>query len=135
MVKPGNEHGLSRSAHPPGQLIVMLWAWTSEDDMATETTASATTRLHALGQSLWLDNITRGILDQRDTAGRYIEERSVTGLTSNPTIFDQAIEERAFLRSPASGKSGAGQVRRRVCSSSSRSKICAGPRRLFTAGP
>jgi transaldolase len=47
-------------------------------------------KLHDLGQSLWLDNITRGILDD-GTLRRYIEEYSVTGLTSNPTIFDEAI--------------------------------------------
>ena len=46
--------------------------------------------LHDLGQSLWLDNITREILDN-GTLRRYIDEFSVTGLTSNPTIFDEAI--------------------------------------------
>ena len=54
-------------------------------------------RLHDLGQSLWLDNITRGLLTS-GTLRRYIEEWSVTGLTSNPTIFDHAIENSAFLR-------------------------------------
>ena len=49
-----------------------------------------TRQLHDLGQSLWLDNITREILDN-GTLRRYIEELSVTGLTSNPTIFDAAI--------------------------------------------
>jgi len=49
-----------------------------------------TEQLHDLGQSLWLDNITRTILDD-GTLSRYIEELSVTGLTSNPTIFDKAI--------------------------------------------
>jgi transaldolase len=51
---------------------------------------SITQRLHDLGQSLWLDNITRDILDN-GTLRRYIDELSVTGLTSNPTIFDEAI--------------------------------------------
>jgi transaldolase len=51
----------------------------------------ATTLLHKLGQSLWLDNITRDLLDQ-GTLKRYIHELSVTGLTSNPTIFEQAIK-------------------------------------------
>jgi transaldolase len=51
----------------------------------------ATTLLHKLGQSLWLDNITRDLLDQ-GTLKRYINELSVTGLTSNPTIFEQAIK-------------------------------------------
>jgi transaldolase len=49
-----------------------------------------TAELHELGQSLWLDNITRTMLDDGTLAG-YIEELSVTGLTSNPTIFDKAI--------------------------------------------
>jgi len=49
-----------------------------------------TQSLAALGQSLWLDNITRTILDD-GTLARYIADFSVTGLTSNPTIFDEAI--------------------------------------------
>jgi transaldolase len=49
-----------------------------------------TEQLHDLGQSLWLDNITRTMLSDGSLA-RYIEELSVTGLTSNPTIFDRAI--------------------------------------------
>lgn len=50
----------------------------------------ATQQLHDLGQSLWLDNITRDMLDN-GTLKRYIAELSVTGLTSNPTIFDHAM--------------------------------------------
>jgi transaldolase len=49
-----------------------------------------TQELHELGQSLWLDNITRTILDDGTLEG-YIEDLSLTGLTSNPTIFDKAI--------------------------------------------
>jgi len=49
-----------------------------------------TQQLHDLGQSLWLDNITRDLLES-GTLARYIQELSVTGLTSNPTIFDHAI--------------------------------------------
>jgi transaldolase len=49
-----------------------------------------TRKLHELGQSLWVDNITRDMLDE-GTIRRYIDEFSVTGLTSNPTIFDKAI--------------------------------------------
>ncbi len=69
-----------------------------------------TEQLHMLGQSLWLDNITRGLLDQ-GTLSRYINEYSVTGLTSNPTIFDKAIEstrlyDDAIREKAASGKSG-----------------------------
>ena len=51
----------------------------------------ATQLLHNLGQSIWLDNITRDLLDS-GTLKRYIQEFSVTGLTSNPTIFDHAIK-------------------------------------------
>jgi transaldolase len=55
---------------------------------------SMTKNLHDLGQSLWLDNITREILDD-GTLKRYIDQFSVTGLTSNPTIFDEAIGKTA----------------------------------------
>jgi len=70
----------------------------------------ATQQLHDLGQSIWLDNITRGILDD-GTLRRHIDERSVTGLTSNPTIFDHAIKhgdlyDDAIRRKAAQGKAG-----------------------------
>jgi transaldolase len=70
----------------------------------------ATQLLHNLGQSLWLDNITRDLLNN-GTLRRYIDELSVTGLTSNPTIFDHAIKnssayDRAILQGLAGGKSG-----------------------------
>jgi len=69
-----------------------------------------TKALHDLGQSLWLDNITRDILDN-GTLQRYISELSVTGLTSNPTIFDQAIKNSSSYDAKirdglAHGKSG-----------------------------
>src|ERR1700691_2343544 len=51
----------------------------------------ATQKLHEIGQSLWLDNITRGLLTS-GTLQSYIKELSVTGLTSNPTIFDLALK-------------------------------------------
>jgi transaldolase len=50
----------------------------------------ATTKLHEIGQSLWLDNITSAMLDSGQKQ-RHIDEFSVTGMTSNPTIFDKAI--------------------------------------------
>jgi transaldolase len=53
-----------------------------------------TRTFHDLGQSLWLDNITRALLNS-GTLQRYIDELSVTGLTSNPTILDQAIKNSA----------------------------------------
>jgi transaldolase len=71
---------------------------------------NATQQLHDLGQSLWLDNITRGLLTS-GTLSRYIEELSVTGLTSNPTIFDHAIKagdfyDAAIRKKTAEGESG-----------------------------
>ncbi|PWT86774.1 MAG: transaldolase, partial [Blastocatellia bacterium] len=51
----------------------------------------ATQALHDLGQSIWLDNITRDLLNS-GTLEHYVRELSVTGLTSNPTIFDHAIK-------------------------------------------
>ena len=70
----------------------------------------ATQLLHNLGQSLWLDNITRDLLNT-GTLKRYIDELSVTGLTSNPTIFDHAIKNSsaydvAIRAGLAKGKSG-----------------------------
>src|SRR6202162_5502802 len=54
--------------------------------------SDAPRKLNRLGQSLWLDNITRDLLTT-GTLKRYIDELSVTGLTSNPTIFDNAIRK------------------------------------------
>ena len=70
----------------------------------------ATQMLHELGQSLWLDNITRDML-QNGTLKRYIDELSVTGLTSNPTIFNQALKsstayDAAIHQKLKEGKSG-----------------------------
>jgi transaldolase len=70
----------------------------------------ATELLHNLGQSLWLDNITRDLLNS-GTLKRYIDELSVTGLTSNPTIFEHAVKNStaydATIREKlAKGKSG-----------------------------
>ena len=56
---------------------------------------NATAKLQALGQSLWLDNITRAMLDSGQLQ-RYIDEFSITGLTSNPSIFDKAIQSGAY---------------------------------------
>jgi transaldolase len=52
---------------------------------------NATAQLHATGQSIWLDNISRKLLDS-GTLERYINELSVTGLTSNPSIFEAAFK-------------------------------------------
>jgi transaldolase len=70
----------------------------------------ATQILHDLGQSLWLDNITRDLLNS-GTLQRYIDELSVTGLTSNPTIFDHAVKnsssyDPAISEKLSQGKSG-----------------------------
>ncbi len=71
---------------------------------------NATQQLHKLGQSIWLDNITRALLTS-GTLSRYIHELGVTGLTSNPTIFDHAIQgddfyDDAIRRKTYAGKSG-----------------------------
>jgi transaldolase len=70
----------------------------------------ATAKLHDVGQSIWLDNITRDLLES-GTLARYIAELSVTGLTSNPTIFDHAIKgssdyDAAIRSKLRTGKSG-----------------------------
>jgi len=69
-----------------------------------------TRQLHELGQRLWLDNISRDLLDE-GTLTRYIRDYSITGLTSNPTIFDQAIKngdryDDAIAQKAREGKSG-----------------------------
>ncbi len=68
-----------------------------------------TQRLHELGQSLWLDNITRELI-QNGTLQRYIKELSITGLTSNPTIYQHTIEsgwyDDAIQAKTAAGRSG-----------------------------
>src|ERR1700729_4531065 len=64
--------------------------WTIEFNPETEL-MKATQLLHNMGQSIWLDNITRDLLNS-GTLKSYIADLSVTGLTSNPTIFDQAIK-------------------------------------------
>ena len=73
-----------RSASVAGRFHT-LFNRTWGDDM------KATQQLHDLGQSLWLDNISRKLLDS-GTLVRYLDELTITGLTSNPTIFDQAIK-------------------------------------------
>ncbi len=64
-------------------------------------------RLHALGQSLWLDNITRTLV-QDGTLARYIRDIAVTGLTSNPTIFEQAIRNGSVYDAAIRAKTAAG---------------------------
>jgi transaldolase len=68
-----------------------------------------TRQLHELGQSLWLDNITRTLLDD-GTLARYIAELSITGLTSNPSIFDAAIGGGDAYDAAIHGKTLAGLV-------------------------
>ncbi|HYV59313.1 MAG TPA: transaldolase [Acidimicrobiia bacterium] len=59
-------------------------------DLERDRSLNAATRLHDAGQSLWLDNITRGLLTS-GTLARYVSDLAVTGLTSNPTIYDKAL--------------------------------------------
>ena len=69
----------------------------------------ATQLLHNLGQSIWLDNITRELLDS-GTLKEYIDELSVTGLTSNPTIFNYAIKNSAAYDGAIRGKFAEGMA-------------------------
>src|SRR5574337_1069290 len=77
--------GRSGSAHRP------LLARTRPACSTWSRRMTPITRLRNLGQSLWLDNITRGMLDD-GTLARYADDWSITGLTSNPTIFQHAIK-------------------------------------------
>jgi transaldolase len=86
----------------------MRSTWTRDPEKGDA--MKATQMLHDLGQSLWLDNITRDLLDS-GTLKRYIDELSVTGLTSNPTIFDHAIKnstayDASIRKKMNEGKSG-----------------------------
>ena len=69
----------------------------------------ATEQLQSLGQSLWLDNITRDLLTS-GTLQRYIDELSVTGLTSNPSIFDHAITHSKAYDEEIRRQAGAGKT-------------------------
>ncbi len=69
----------------------------------------ATQKLHSLGQSLWLDNITRDLLDS-GTLQEYVDDLSVTGLTSNPTIFDQALKKSKAYDAAIRQKAGRGKT-------------------------
>jgi len=68
-----------------------------------------TKALHDLGQSLWLDNITRELLDS-GTLQRYVDDLAVTGLTSNPTIFDNAIGKSAIYDADIAHRAEAGRT-------------------------
>ena len=74
----------------------------------TRANMNKTQQLHDLGQSLWLDNITREMLDD-GTLRRYIDEFAVTGLTSNPTIFDEALGKTAAYDDGIRDKAKAGK--------------------------
>ena len=75
---------------------------------ATGAATKATGQLNRLGQSLWLDNITRDLLTS-GTLERYVSELSVTGLTSNPTIFEQAIKKSTAYDATIRQKLGQGR--------------------------
>jgi transaldolase len=78
-------------------------------DPAGADVMKATGQLHRLGQSLWLDNITRDLLS-RGTLQHYIDNLSVTGLTSNPTIFEQAIKNSVAYDGAIAAKLGQGKA-------------------------
>jgi len=87
----------------------------------------ATANLQELGQSLWLDNITREMLDSGQLQ-RYVEEFSITGLTSNPSIFDKAIKSGAYddeiRHKAAEARSLSSRMRRSACGFSERPRRC-----------
>jgi transaldolase len=100
---PGCRSGLT--THTPLSALDITALITRNGD-----TMKPTQAVHDLGQSLWLDNITRSLLRTGELR-RYIDELSITGLTSNPTIFDHAIKnsadyDEAVKRKLAEGKSG-----------------------------
>jgi transaldolase len=102
--------GLHRDRAAPNEAKTVETGLTEVGGRDGGDTMKATRILHELGQSLWLDNITRNLLNT-GVLRRYIDELSVTGLTSNPTIFDQAIKnsrdyDDAIKRKLAEGKSG-----------------------------
>ena len=82
-------------------------------DLQTTKRASRTESLYRSGQSLWLDNITRELL-RSGTLARYIREFSITGLTSNPTIFDHAIGKGTAYDIAIREQLAAGQTGERV---------------------
>src|SRR6201993_1650594 len=84
--------------------------WAIGNSQSGGKTMRATASLRDLGQSLWLDNITRDLLNN-GTLKHYIKELSITGVTSNPTIFDHAIKnssayDAAILEGAKKGKTG-----------------------------
>jgi transaldolase len=79
------------------------------DSEKKEIAMNPTAQLHALGQSLWLDNITRGLLAS-GTLERYVRDYAVTGLTSNPTIFEQAIRNSNFYDEAIQEKTSNGKA-------------------------
>jgi transaldolase len=90
----------------PGHSLV-AYAWTKQEVVSA---MKATELLRNFGQSLWLDNITRDLLND-GTLKSYIDELSISGLTSNPTIFDHAIKnssayDEAILDGRRNGKNG-----------------------------
>ena len=101
-----------------------------------------TKKLYDAGQSLWLDNITRDLLTN-GALKRYIDELTVTGLTSNPTIFDHAIKnsgsyDAAIRERLKAGKSGENLFFEIALEESPRRRTCSGrsmnARRMLTAG-
>ena len=97
-----------RRATRPGRCIVIAPPRVEVNRMQSNRPSR---HLQALGQSLWLDNIKRGLLDNGGLR-RYIDEQSITGLTSNPTIFDHAIKGSADYDDDDPRRRQRGQVRR-----------------------
>src|SRR4029453_10728836 len=88
--------------HGAGRARRRRHQWTGTPEKRGHT-MKATRLLHDAGQSLWLDNISRELLES-GTLQRYIDELSVTGLTSNPTIYDHSIKNGATYDSAIAAK-------------------------------
>src|SRR6266498_3877374 len=95
--RPGRPHTRATSCRPGSRgsrrsrAIWMNWCTECERNRK-ESSMNPAQQFRQRGQSLWLDNITRGMLNDGTVKG-YIDEYAITGLTSNPSIFDKAIEE------------------------------------------
>src|SRR5690242_14893880 len=103
----------ARGAARPATVLLAGRGMRSEGAAGTVGTMKPTQLLHEAGQSLWLDNITRALLDEGILA-RYVAEYSVTGLTSNPTIFDRAIRDGTAYDTDISARKASGATDEQV---------------------
>src|SRR5512142_2219999 len=96
---PRTESDRAKAGILPGNPTARRWSnyqpWSRRMHWDQDLSMNSAQRLHELGQRLWLDNLSRELLES-GTLARYIRELALTGLTSNPTIFDTAIRHGAL---------------------------------------